>query len=155
MFMDTDKYPTKVAEHIYIPAAFENTRFPHILLARDNLQKRRDLRRVRGHSPDCISQNAVRFLRYLICVKWNGQSLRTSGRWSCLHSSPTSGAPRAADYDSHKQPRTGPAGHHFKARQGQERALASTSREAVRPEGRNSISQQALGGGRRGALCGM
>lgn len=154
MFMDSDKYPTKVAEHIYIPAAFKNTRFPHILPAHDNLEAQRPPLRVRGHSPDCISQNAVRFLRYLICVKCNDQSLRTSGRWSCLHS-PTSGAPKAADYHSHKQPRTGPAGHHFKARQGQERALASTSREAVRPEGRNSISQQALGGGRRGALCGM
>lgn len=56
ILMNTDKYPTKVAEHIYsTPAVFERTRFPYLLPIGDNLQKSSDSLGFPGHSPDYIS----------------------------------------------------------------------------------------------------
>lgn len=151
--MDTDQYLTQVFERTYSTlGVFENTPLPHILTTRDSLNS----------VTACAFNPGTTFPRmhrgptaYLEGVKWSDQSRRISGKWRSLHSSPTAGDPGEAGLPLPSATADSRPGHHFKSRQTREKARDFTSRQAVRPKGRNSISQQAPGGGRRGALCGM
>lgn len=88
-----------------------------------------------GHFRDYKSQKALRSRCYLVCIKWDDQSLKASERWRYLHSSPTSGEPRAADYHSHKASRMTRPATISRLQQEQETTRDFTSRQAVRPEG--------------------